>query len=232
MSIDEAFKKIRNGGFVLIHDASEREDETDMIIAAESVEPRDVARMRQDAGGLICVAVNPVVSRKIDLPFLSDIYKSATSDFNILNSAEANDLPYDERSAFSIYVNHRDTFTGITDKDRALTISEMGKLSKRAMQDVFSNDFGKKFRTPGHVPLLKAAENLLEDRKGHTEMSLALMEMAETSPCSVVCEMLDGETGKALSVEKAKAYSEENDMPFLEAEEVVENYKDWKEEEN
>lgn len=224
MSVEKALKRFREGGFVLIHDSSSREDETDMVIAAEEVEPANVARMRRDAGGLICVALHPEIARNFDLPYLSEIFKSASSKHRILEPAKADDLPYDERSAFSISVNHRDTFTGITDEDRALTIRELGKLSSRAITEDSVDGFGENFRTPGHVPLLRAADGLLEAREGHTELSIALTELAGTSPAAVVCEMLDAETNKALSRGKAADYAEENDLVYLESEDIVDIY--------
>lgn len=227
MNFRESLENLKEGKFVLIHDSSEREDETDMVILAEKVRPSDVARMRNDAGGLICTGIPPKAAEEIGLPFLSDIYRSSTGDYKILDSAEANDLPYDERSSFSIYVNHRDTFTGITDKDRALTIRELGKISSRAITGLPENEFGKKFRTPGHVPILRAEKGLLEEREGHTELSIALSEMAGGSPATVVCEMLDSATGEALTEDKAKAYSENNELPFLEGEEIKKRYEDY-----
>jgi 3,4-dihydroxy 2-butanone 4-phosphate synthase len=232
MSLNEAIEQVKKGGFVLVHDSSKRENETDMVFAAEHAEHPHIAKMRQDAGGLICVSIHPDVAEKIEIPYLADIYKSAIYDFEILNSAEADDIPYDERSAFSISVNHRDTFTGITDRDRALTIRELGKMSEKVLNGNSSKEFGKKFRTPGHVPLLRASEGLLEKREGHTELSIALMEMAQESPSAVVCEMLDAETGKALSTEKAIKYSEDNEIPFLEGEEIVKSYLEWKDNED
>lgn len=229
MNLDRTLKELRKGKFVLIHDSSDRENETDMVLAAEKTNPEDVARMRKDAGGLICVAIHPNVANTIGLPYLSDIYNSASSKHHILNSAEADDIPYDERSSFSISVNHRDTFTGITDSDRALTIKELGKLCSRASQENSVDGFGKKFRTPGHVPILRAAENLLENRRGHTEFSVALMEMANISPAAVVCEMLDSETNKALSKKKAKSYAAERDLVHLSGEEIIEAHRNWKE---
>lgn len=224
MRLKEALKDLGRGKFVLVRDSSEREDETDMVIAAEKVEAKHVTQMRRDGGGLICVAIHPKVARKLGLPYLSDIYRSATSDFEILNSAEADDIPYDERSSFSISVNHRDTFTGITDSDRALTIRELGKLSSRVMNNGSGMDFGDHFRTPGHVPILRAAENLLEDRVGHTELSVALAEMAGISPAVSVCEMMDEETKGSMSGEKAERYAEENGLVYLEGKEIREAY--------
>ena len=224
MSLEKAIEKLRQGGFVLIHDPSERENETDMIIAAEKVKPEHVAQMRQDGGGLICVAVRSDIADGMGLPYLRDIYESASSDHEILEYAYPDDIPYDERSAFSIPVNHRDTFTGVTDEDRALTISELGKMSSKNVDHISPEEFGKKFRTPGHVPLLRAADGLLKNRQGHTELSVALMEMAGLSPASVVCEMMDAKTKKALDPEGAKKYAEKNDLVFLEGQEILEAF--------
>lgn len=230
MTVEKAIDKVQKGEFVLIHDSPGREDETDMVMPAESVEPRDVARMREDAGGLICVAIHPRVADALNLPFLSDIYRSASEDYDILNSAKADDLPYDERSAFSIPVNHRDTFTGITDKDRALTIKELGKLSGELLEGDPLPDFGERFRTPGHVPILKAASNLVSERMGQTELSVCLLELSGVTPCSVICEMLDTETNEALSKSKARRYSKDNDMVFLEGIEIKKYYLERKKE--
>lgn len=228
MSVKKALKRLEKGEFVLIHDSSQRENETDMIFAAEKATPEHVAKMRKDAGGLICAAIHPKVAKSINLPYMTDIYRSALSNHEILNSAEANDIPYGERSAFSITVNHRDTFTGITDADRALTVKELGKFSSRAFNGASKEDFGEHFRTPGHVPILRAADSLLEDRKGHTEFSVTLMEMGGTSPTATVCEMLDSETKKALGKEKAKRYAEEKNLVHLEGEEIQAAYCEWK----
>ncbi len=228
MSVQKAIEEIREGNFVLIRDASDREDETDMVIAAEKTQPEDVARMRQDGGGLICVAIHPKAANNLKLPFMSDIYKEASSDFEILSSAEADDIPYGERSSFSITVNHRETFTGITDRDRSLTIRELGKLSEKAFNGASSREFGKNFRTPGHVPLLRAADNLLEERQGHTEYSIALMEMAGVKPAGVVCEMMYANTNKAMSGNKTRKYAEKHGLVHLEGKEITREYIEWK----
>ncbi len=228
MSIEDAVREFEKGNFVLVHDSSDRENETDMIIAAEKVEPGHVARMRQDGGGLICVAIHPEAADSLSIPYISDIYESASSKHEILDKARADDIPYGERSSFSITVNHRNTFTGITDEDRALTISELGKMSTRAFNGASAEEFGENFRTPGHVPILRAAEGLLENRQGHTEYSIALAEMADVSPAAVVCEMMDSETKKAMSLDKVKRYAERKDLIHLGGNEIREAYEEWK----
>ncbi|MHC3438164.1 3,4-dihydroxy-2-butanone-4-phosphate synthase [Natrialbaceae archaeon A-gly3] len=128
------------------------------------------------------------------------------------------DLEYDERSSFSLTVNHRDTYTGITDEDRALTISTIGG----AASSPDSIDFSAAFRTPGHVHLLRGAPDLLADRQGHTELGLALTGAADLPPAVVVCEMLDNETGRALPPAAAKAYAVRNDVPYVEGIRLIE----------
>src|SRR4030065_182489 len=73
-------------------------------------------------------------------------------------------------------------------------------------------DFGREFRSPGHVALLRAASGLLDERRGQTELSIQLALMSGITPSMVVCEMLDGCTGKALSKEDARKYARGNNM--------------------
>ncbi|MDY7083187.1 MAG: 3,4-dihydroxy-2-butanone-4-phosphate synthase, partial [Halobacteria archaeon] len=82
-------------------------------------------------------------------------------------------------------------------------------------------EFSSEFRTPGHMAVLRAAENLLDDRQGQTEMSVELVEEAGLIPAAVICEMLDDDTGEALSKDEARAYAEANDLVFLEGKEFA-----------
>ncbi|AEA47051.1 3,4-dihydroxy-2-butanone-4-phosphate synthase [Archaeoglobus veneficus] len=228
MSVEEALKAFRRGEPVLIYDFDDREGETDIAIPAINVTPRDVAMMRKDGGGLICVAIHPVAADKLRLPFMHDVLRVASQHIPEISSIASFDIKYDSRSSFSLWVNHRDTFTGITDIDRALTIRRVGEV----VDDVMLGkefDFGSEFRSPGHVALLRAAETLTYERVGQTELSVALAEMAGIAPAVAICEMLDETTGRALKKDKAMAYAEENGIPFVEGKDIVAAYADFKE---
>lgn len=227
MSIDRALEELRAGNFVLIHDASNREDEVDMVIAAEAVKPAHVAIMRRDAGGLICVALHPRLADNFGLPYMTEIYGIASSRYPALAATKPDDLPYDERSAFSISVNHRRTYTGVTDVDRALTISELGKLAARALNGPMAEEFGHNFRSPGHVPILRAAGGLVLERQGHTELVMALAEMAGITPAMAICEMLDAQTNRALSWKAAIEYAETRGLVCLSGKDIVRAYRGW-----
>jgi len=208
--VDAAVDAFQRGQPVCIHDADDREGETDLVYPAHAVTPTAVARLRNDAGGLVCVAVSHEVAEAFGLPFLEDaLDHPATED---------HDLAYDDRSSFSLPVNHRDTHTGITDEDRSLTIRSLASAAATPE----TTDFATEFRAPGHVHLLRAAPGLLADRRGHTELGIALAEAAEIPIAVVVCEMLDGETGGALSPGDAAMYAESHGIPYLEGARLTE----------
>ncbi len=243
MRTDDALLELKKGNIVLVYDGDGREEETDMVVAGEYATPAHIRALRKDAGGLICTAVHPELAKLLGLPFLVDVWSHSARRYKVFNELKANDIPYDEKSAFSITINHRKTFTGITDNDRSLTIRELAKIAKKAMNGhgdssaknnrpiIHENpgngydprEFGRNFRSPGHVILLKAADGLLLKRKGHTELTVALMEMAGLTPLAVICEML-GDDGGSLPPEEAKAYAKKNGLVFLEGKEVIEAY--------
>ncbi len=228
INMQKALEAARKGEMFFIFDSDSREGETDFVIPARATTSDDVRWMRRDGGGLICVAIGPQASQKIGLPFISDLLHESTENHPELSSVveKGGDLAYDSRSSFSIWVNHRNTRTGIPDNDRALTINELSNITERALRGD-RVDLGSEFRTPGHVALLRAAEGLVNKRMGQTELSIAIAQMAGIPPAMVVCEMLDDKTGLALSKEDAKEYAFLHGLVFLEGQEITKAYKQW-----
>ncbi|WP_436925662.1 3,4-dihydroxy-2-butanone-4-phosphate synthase [Halosimplex amylolyticum] len=208
-SVERAMDALRRGEPILVHDAADREGETDLIYPAGAVTPDAVARMRNDAGGLVCVALDDAVAAAFELPYVQNVLDHP--------AAADHELGYDDRSSFSLTVNHRDTYTGITDEDRALTITELAA----AATDPGDADFASEFRAPGHVHVLRAAPGLLADREGHTELAVALAEAADLPPAMVVCEMLDDDTGGALSPAGARTYADREGLVYVEGSAVI-----------
>ena len=210
VAVEAAIDAFADGQPVLIHDFADREGETDIVYPAAAVDADAVARLRNDAGGLICVALSDPVSETFGLPFLQELVDHP--------AAADHQLAYDDRSSFSLTVNHRETFTGITDDDRALTISELGHAAAAAADETAYDQaaFAADFRTPGHVHLLRAAPDGLADRTGHTELGIALAEAAGQPPAVVVCEMLDDATGGARSPGDAEAYADRHGLVYVE----------------
>ncbi|HKZ90128.1 MAG TPA: 3,4-dihydroxy-2-butanone-4-phosphate synthase [Thermoplasmata archaeon] len=227
--LTRAMESIRRGEFVLLYDADGREEETDLVVASEFMTPEAVRTMRKDAGGLICTTVAGTVRERLGLPFMADILKSAAREHPLLLDVSREDLRYDRHSAFSISINHRDTFTGVTDRDRALTIGRFATLAREALRREngwASRAFAQEFRSPGHVPLLNSAEPLLEARRGHTELGTALAILARLVPSVTLCEMMSDD-GRARSKEDAKAYARARNLVFLEGQDIVRAWRAW-----
>lgn len=220
---------LQQGKFVLVYDSESREGETDFVMASQFVTPESIKRMRQDGGGLIFLMTSKEVADQLQMPFLTNLYSDISDNYPVLKELVPNDIPYDAKSSFSLYINHRETFTGITDNDRSLTMRKFAELIKRTNNldsDLAIKEFGREFRSPGHVPICVASETLLNERKGHTELVIALMQMAGLVPAGSGCEVM-GNNGKALSKEDTIRYAEKNNFVFLEGKEIVKTWKQW-----
>lgn len=220
--LEKALNVLKKGQFILLHDSADRENEVDMVIAAKHVTPEHISQMRQHAGGLICIAVDDVISKNLKLEYMHETLKqcSVSEHKNMIYQS----TQYGDHPSFSMWINHADVKTGITDYDRALTANEMSRVAE--IPESYQIDhFTRMFKVPGHVPLLKSASGLIKTREGHTEMSTYLLRLAEMSPVSVICEMMDPITHRALSLEKAKNYADSNRIPMLDASEVLNHSK-------
>ena len=216
MSLEIGLESLKRGEFVLLFDSAGRENEIDMVVAAEFITPEHVARMRQNAGGLLCIALENNFAKSLELQYMHDLLVSSSISNKEMIMGLA---PYGDYPTFSLSVNHYQTYTGITDKDRALTIMEMANIYK---VDNKQKKFASSFKTPGHVPLLIASEGLLASRQGHTEMSVYLTQIADLTPVTAICEMMDAETYSALSVDKAEKFGKQNGIPLIDGKELLE----------
>lgn len=225
-TIKDAISTLKQGKIVLMHDSDYRENETDMVIAAQHATPDHIKTMRRDAGGLICVAMRFDTARKLGLPYMSGVLQIASEKYPNLLELINSQASYG-RSAFSISVNHRRTFTGITDLDRALTIKKIARLCNLAIQglDDVKYRFASNFRAPGHVQLLIASDGLISKRVGHTELSVYLAQLAGLTPVTVICEMLDDRTHRSLPPQSAQDYAKIHGIPFIEGYEIASYYR-------
>lgn len=229
MTIEEAISDLKKGRFILIHDADDREDETDFVIASEYVTPDAIKTMRKKGGGLIFLMISHEIAKKLQLPFIADIYSNISDRYPIFKALIPNDIPYDTKSSFSITLNHRDTFTGITDIDRSLTMKRFAELVKKT-ENLSSKEavklLGKEFRSPGHIPICISSEKPLQNRFGHTELVVSILKMANLTPVGSGCEIM-GDDGGAMPKEEVKKFAEENGYIFLEGREIIERWRKW-----
>ncbi|MEM7313324.1 MAG: GTP cyclohydrolase II [Planctomycetota bacterium] len=191
-TIDEAVQAIAAGKMVVVLDDEERENEGDLICAAEKVTPQGINFMLKYGKGRICAAILPDTAERLDLPLM--VHRQ----------------PDTFRTAFKITIDHHTTKTGITASERATTIQAL--LDPATKPDDFLR--------PGHVDPLIAKPGGVLRRAGHTEASVDLARMAGLKPAGVLCEVLDEDgdrADRAALFELASKF----DLPIITIEELI-----------
>jgi len=162
--IEEIIADVKAGKMVILMDDEDRENEGDLIMAAEKVTPEAIAFFVRHTSGIICLPTTRERLEQLRLPQM------------VPDNTEAH------RTAFTVSVDYRHgTTTGISALDRAKTI--------RALADpaVKPEDFAR----PGHIFPLRYAEGGVLTRAGHTEASVDLARLAGLSPCAIICEIVN-----------------------------------------
>ncbi|MFG1449743.1 MAG: 3,4-dihydroxy-2-butanone-4-phosphate synthase [Thermoplasmataceae archaeon] len=222
--IDDAIRDLRSGKPVLIFDSAKREGETDIVIASQHITSEKIRFMRKNGGGLICTTLRESEARVLGLPFIEDFYRD---NLKIEKRAmDTSDMKYDKNSSFSVTINHRKTFTGISDNDRSLTASAFAELLGEIASgktDGAVGRFVENFRIPGHISLIIAREGYFRRRRGHTELGTYLSEAAGLIPSVTLVEMLD-DNGLSLNREKAMRFASENSLTFIDGESIIQRW--------
>ncbi len=220
--VDEAIEAFANGEPVCVFDSEFREGETDLLFSGAKITEENIRKLRKECGGLLFLAVGSEIGEMFGLPYLQDLYDEPilNDDYPILQELSTNDLQYDTRSAFTLSINHRGTYTGITDSDRCLTTRKFAELSSKLLSERCDNEtarklLGAEFRTPGHIPVCLEQKGGLETREGHTELAVALARLANEPPVVIGAEMLQPDGDAALSVDDAKKWANERGILFL-----------------
>ena len=227
-SVEDAIRAFSQGKPVMVYDSDFREKETDLLWPATAASPAVMRRLRIDCGGLLFLAIGDEIGQMFDLPWLQDLHthQELVNDNPVLSHLVTNDLQYDTRSAFTLSINHRDTYTGITDRDRSLTTKRFGELSGELMEKSIDGEdaykaLGNEFRTPGHIPVCRESPGGLSSRQGHTELAVAIARLAGQVPATIGAEMLQPDGDGALSVEDARAYASKHNIPMITGDDLL-----------
>lgn len=220
-AVKKAIKDLKLGKPVLIYDWPNREDEVDMVYYAGLINPSKIYELRTKAGGMICFGTSEEVAKALGLSLITDLLKS--SGFVRLASRKTG---YGDVSAFTLWVNSIEVRTGISDIDRAKTISKLHQVTSLISDGKVEEGrrlFYEEFYTPGHVPILIAKD--LKLRRGHTELAVLLARLAGLRPSVVYAEMLD--YGTSMSLEKTRRYAKELDLALVTGEELLKVVERW-----
>ena len=192
-SIDEAIQDIRNGKFVIVVDDEDRENEGDLICAAEKITPEMVNFMLKEARGILCAPITISRCEELDLPH------QVVENTSVLGTP------------FTITVDKLEgCTTGVSAHDRAATI--------RALADPTSTP--QTFGRPGHVNPLYAQENGVLKRSGHTEAAIDLCKMAGLYPAGALMEIMN-EDGTMARMPQLMAFARQHNMKIITIKDMI-----------
>ncbi len=191
-TIEEALEDIRNGKVILVIDDPDRENEGDLICAAEFATTENVNMMATHAKGLICMPMSRELTKRLGLDQMVAV--------NTDNHA----------TAFTVSIDHVDTTTGISAVERSLT----------AMKCVSDGARPEDFRRPGHMVPLEAREGGVLKRAGHTEATVDIMKLAGLKECGLCCEIMR-EDGTMMRTTELLEFAREHGLHVITIEQLI-----------
>lgn len=185
-TIEQAIEDFKQGKMLVVVDDEDRENEGDLVMAAEKVTPEDITFMATHGRGLVCM---PVLGSRLD-------------ELELPAMVTHNTDPHG--TAFTISVDHKDTTTGISAHERAATVLSI----------LDPNTKPEDLRRPGHIFPLRAMEGGVLRRAGHTEAAIDLTRLAGMYPAGVICEIMKDD-GTMARVPELLEFCQEHDLKIV-----------------
>lgn len=183
----KAIEFIRDNKFVILQDDPEREDEADLVIHPDGLDAEKMAFMIRHSTGIVCVPITPECAERLNLPAM---VKSPTDPFG---------------TGFTISIDAKDgTTSGVSAQDRVITAKTIADPSASSVS----------FTRPGHMFPLVGRSGLLEERQGHTEGSLSLMQQSDKSMVAVIAELMNDD-GTMMRNKELLAFSATHNIPII-----------------
>ena len=192
-AVEQAVRDLKKGMLVLVVDDEDRENEGDLICAAQFATTKNVNFMASKAKGLICMPMSRELAQKLCL------------------SPMVEDNTDNHETAFTVSIDHKDTTTGISAEERGVT----------ARMCVDDHALASDFRRPGQMFPLIAREKGVLERNGHTEAPVDLMQLAGLKECGLCCEIM-GDDGRMMRSEDLRIFAAKHGLTYVTIKEIQE----------
>lgn len=195
-TLEKAIRSLKKGGMIIVADARERENEADLVMAAEKATPRTINFMITHARGLLCAPMTRERAEELTLPpmvAMEENTEVTKCDFTISVDAK------------------RGTTTGISARDRATTLRALAHAHTRPYD----------LARPGHIFPLRAHPGGVLYRPGHTEAAVDLIKLAGLHPIGVICEMLDEKGNSVGRKQYITAFAKRYQLPLITIEDII-----------
>lgn len=195
-TIEEALTTLRNGGFIILADNANRENEGDLVALGAHVQPAEIHQMLEVANGLMCVPVNRAIADRLGFSMM------------VKHSTDPNGTPFMTTTDGTFAATG--VTTGVSAFDRAATIHRIANPAATAAD----------FNHPGHIQPLLAQDKGIRVRNGHTEASVDLAYLAGAEPVAVIIEVLKEDGHMARRDDLAKLATKLS-VPFITIDQIA-----------
>lgn len=192
-SIEEALEDLKKGKCIVVADNEDRENEGDLVCAAEFATPEAINFMISKAKGLLCMPVSTQEAKRLGFVPM------------VANNTD------NHETAFTVTVDYIDTTTGISAFER----------SRTAIMAADNNSKPEDFRRPGHMFPLVAKDGGVFVREGHTEASIDMMKLAGLRPLSIICE-ITRDDGEMMRTEELVEFARKEDLKIVSVKQLIE----------
>ncbi|EAZ62900.2 3,4-dihydroxy-2-butanone 4-phosphate synthase (DHBP synthase) [Scheffersomyces stipitis CBS 6054] len=194
--IPEALEAFKNGEFLVVMDDEDRENEGDLIIAAEKTTQEKMAFLVRHSSGYVCA---PLSTERADQLGLQPMLADRTDRHG---------------TAYTVSCDYADgTTTGISAHDRALTARKLADPTSKP----------EDFIRPGHLLPLRAVPGLVSKRRGHTESAVQLCKLSGLQPAAVICELVRDEDGLMSRLDDCIEFSKKHNIKIINIKQLVEH---------
>ncbi|WP_428229413.1 3,4-dihydroxy-2-butanone-4-phosphate synthase [Flavobacterium sp.] len=191
--VENALKHLQSGKGILLTDDENRENEGDLIFSAQHMSFQNMAMMIRECSGIVCLCLTNEKADQLELPYM---VQENTSSF---------------QTPFTITIEAKEgVTTGVSAADRMTTIKAATAVNAKA------SDLAR----PGHIFPLRAKNNGVLERNGHTEGSVDLMQLAGLQPEAVLCELMN-EDGSMAKLDKIISFAAQHDLVVLSIEDII-----------
>jgi len=191
--VERAIFSLKNSNGVILVDDEDRENEGDLIFAAETITENQMAMLIRECSGIVCLPMSGLIIDRLKLPMMTQ------------NNMSRN------KTAFTVSIEARTgVTTGVSAKDRVATVIAAVSVNSKP-EDVVS---------PGHVFPLRSADGGVFERRGHTEGTVELVRLAGFSPAGILCELTNYD-GTMSKLPEIISFSKKHSLPVVSIEDIV-----------
>jgi len=195
-SIEDALEKFSKGEFVIVMDDIDRENEGDLIIAAQDITPEKMALMIRHGTGIVCTPMTADHAQRLKLPRM----------------VQENQDP--KETAFTVSCDSKNTSTGVSAVDRSTTVYQLSSYTSKP----------EEFTRPGHIFPLIAVDGGVLERSGHTEASIELCKLAGKRSIACICELMK-DNGEMMRFDSCIELSKQFNIPIITVQQIIEHVK-------